>query len=816
MSEGKNGYPGLPVRHGLAIQGVFAFACGAILLYRSTVLPPWEWFIVAIVAVFFACRALNSTLPAWIPVCFLGLVLGAGWASSQAGKRLSEQLPATMEGQRLTVSGYLCDIPTVGGFRSVRFSLCVTQWHGPPVPPDQSRNLPRKIRLSWYGTEPTSLPGHRMTLDVVLKRPHGTLNASGFRYEDWLFRHGYQATGTVKSASPNDRVPCGFHCLYRKSHAGLVAWVQQAFGEARQFPLISSLMVGYRGYLTDTHWDVLKATGTIHLVAISGLHLGLIALGAGFLSRKGLLRLPGSGVSEGQIRALSFFVVAGSCLLYALAAGFTVPTQRALVMVVVVGWSLLVAEERTPWSAWVFALAVVLLLDPFAPLDQGFWLSFIAVSVLVWVFAGRFRQASWLKGLLIAQLAIFAGLWPVLEYTGQGQPLAGAVVNLIAIPWVSFVVMPVVILSGLLVAVIPAADAVVIPLLDMVLGVLWDGLAWAASWQAPDFRPPVELLLPMAGLVLLMVWVPWIQFRLAGALALILGVSSLGVWEEDGKVNPYVDSPEVLIWDVGQGLSVLIRHQRHVMIFDTGPEVPGLFSSVESTVLPELKRLGINRIDTLVISHGDNDHAGGLAMMEQRVEIGKIISGEPGVIRDRLGHTAVEITLCKPGMSGSIGLLAVDYWRYSEALEGNDASCVVTIRDHGSGNEWILPGDITDRAEQPYINYRRREGDLAVPGNRMVLAPHHGSKTSSSQRWVQALHPDYVVYSAGYRHRFGHPHEDVVARYGQVGAVPLNTACSGMISVSAGVNAMIIREIRDRAPFWINAPGLTRDQCKIP
>ncbi|KAA1175208.1 DNA internalization-related competence protein ComEC/Rec2 [Marinobacter salinexigens] len=796
------------------MQGVFAFACGAILLYRLTVLPPWEWFIVAMVAVFLICYALRAALPGCILVCILGLVLGVSWTAWHAGNRLSQQLPSSMEGERLTVSGYLCDIPSVGGFRSVRFSLCVTHWHTPSSGNKNAPNLPRRIRLSWYGTALTDLPGHRMTMEVVLKRPHGTLNGAGFRYEDWLFRQGYRATGTVKAASLNESVPCGIHCTYRKSHAELVLWVQRAFGEARQFPLISSLMVGYRGYLTDTHWDVLKATGTIHLVAISGLHLGLIALGAGFFCRRVLLLIPGRWVSEGRIRVLSFVLVVVSCLVYGLAAGFTVPTQRALVMVTVAGWSLLVAQEQTPWSAWVLALVSVLLLDPFAPLDQGFWLSFVAVSVLIWVFSGRFRQVSWIKGLLIAQLAIFAGLWPVLEGLGQGQPLAGAAANLLAIPWVSFVVMPVVILSGLLVAVFPAAMNVAIPLLDLVLGGLWDALVWVASWPVPEFRLPVPLLAASAVMVLLMVWVPWIRLQLA--CAGILGVTLVSMWDESGQVNPYVETPEVRIWDVGQGLSVLVRHQRDVLLYDTGPEVPGLFSSVESTVLPELRRLGVKRIDTLVISHGDNDHAGGMEMLVEGVEVGSIVSGEPGVVRERLGHAEAGVTLCKQGMSAKVGRLTTGYWRYKSGIEGNDASCVLSIRDHEFGHEWILPGDITVRSEQAYINDRRRYGDLAIPGKRLVVAPHHGSKTSSSQAWVEDLRPDYVVYSAGYRHRFGHPHKDVVARYREVGATPLNTACSGMITVSAGVNAMIIREIRDSAPFWIKAPGLARDQCKIP
>ncbi|WP_036128621.1 DNA internalization-related competence protein ComEC/Rec2 [Marinobacter nitratireducens] len=814
MSEGNYPCPGSPVRHGLARLGIFAFACGAILLYRLSVLPPWQWLIVSIITVFliFIASRSGKFLALWCVV--LGLAVGLGWAGLHSWARLAERMPPSLEGQRLAVSGYLCDVPSVGSFHSVRFSFCVTEWHVREVASDAGLRLPSLLRLSWYGASPADLPGRRLRLEVTLKRPHGTLNSAGFRYEDWLFRKGYRATGSVKSVAEDLRVPCGIRCTYQGVYAGAVSWVNREFGDADHFPLIASLIVGYRGYLDDAQWDVLKATGTIHLVAISGLHLGLVALGAGFIARRLFLLLPGGLMSESGSRSGTFALVLLCCLLYALTAGFTVPTQRALVMVAVASWSVLLGREQSPWLALLMALVAVLLLDPFAPLDQGFWLSFGAVSVLVWSFAGRFKQAGWLKSLLIAQCAIFAGLWPVLALQGQGQPLMGAVANLLAIPWVSLVVMPVLAFAAAIAGLVPDASADLIPVVDAVLGSLWFFLDWAAFCGVPELQPPDSILLLLAPLVLLIVIVPWGPWRVAGVSALCVWFLQAPEAVETG--NPYVSDPEVHIWDVGQGLSVLVRHQRDVLLYDTGPAVPGVFSSVESTLLPSLAALGVRRIDTLVVSHGDNDHSGGLQRLVEALPVGAVVSGEPGVVQGKLSAADIQVSPCEEGESRTLGRLTIRYWRNPVAEEGNDASCVVTVLDDKTGAEWILPGDITGESETAFLQYRSAISDPSDVSERLVLAPHHGSKTSSTHAWVETLSPDYVIYSAGYHHRFGHPHPDVVARYRESGAVSLNTACSGMIMVRSAANRMILKEIRDQAPFWISAPGLTRDDCKIP
>ena len=798
--------PYKPQSHGVAFLCAIAFSCGVILLYRLSVLPVSWWLVAALVTAFYSVLAAKSPALRNLALVVAALIAGLAWGTWQAGHQLSQRLPPDLERIPVTVEGYVCDIPAAGSFNSQRFSFCITGWPG-----RAESGLPERLRLSWYDGEAQTLANHRLTLTVVLRRPHGTLNPSGFRYEDWLFRKGFRATGSVRSAEPTPTLPCNLHCRYTAAHQSLARWVEGRFSGASQYPLIASLMIGNRGAMESSHWEVLKATGTIHLVAISGLHLGLVALGAGFVARRTLLGFPVHCFSEESLRRGVFVMVGVSCLAYALASGFTVPTRRALIMVMIATWALTGGRETSPWQSMALAFAMVLLLDPFAPLDQGFWLSFSAVAILLVTFSGRLGAVGWLAGLFLAQMAVFVGLWPVLAQFGQGQPVAGLVANLMAIPWVSVIVMPVIIVGGMVVALVPALAEWVIPLMDAVLAGLWWLLLRLSEWQVPVLTSaslPL-LLVAASGLLVLRLPLPWIP-------ALVFSVVVLWLWPgtgsvSGGPVNRYVSVPEVRILDVGQGLSVLVRHRREVLLYDTGPAVPGVFSAMESTVLPNLKDLGVRRIDQLVISHSDSDHAGGVGLLFGSLPVGRVIAGEPEALEEVGVPANVPVQRCR-GKPETLGALELAFWRNPGDVSGNDASCVLVVRHKAT--EWILPGDITDAVEVGFL--KALESALDPSLHRVVLAPHHGSKTSSSSAWVNTLAPDHVIYTAGYRHRYGHPHPDGVARYRQSGAIALNTACSGGITLKATAEGLEVHEMRHDSPFWIGGAGLTRDQCKIP
>lgn len=412
------------------------------------------------------------------------VLAGLVWSGWHAQARLAQRLPAELEGVPLIVQGYVCDLPAPASFNGLRFSFCVTGWPGA----DRPESLPETLRLTWYQADARILRQQRLELEVVLRRPHGNLNPAGFRYEDWLFRHGYRATGRVRSAVPMASVPCGWRCQYTAARQTLAGWIERKLEGAGQYPLIASLMIGNRQAMTAEHWSVLKATGTVHLVAISGLHLGLVALASGLLSRRLLLMLPAWWMPERRLRQLVFVLTLGGCFAYALVAGFTVPTRRALIMVALATWTLLRARQSSPWHSFLLALAWVLVFDPFAPLDQGFWLSFGAVAILLALFAGRLYPPGWVHGLVLAQVAVFAGLWPILAGFGQEQPVAALVANLFAIPWVSLVVMPALALAAVLLL-FPGTEGWVVYALDMALGILWHGLELVSSWSWPGLAP---------------------------------------------------------------------------------------------------------------------------------------------------------------------------------------------------------------------------------------------------------------------------------------------------------------------------------------
>jgi competence protein ComEC len=274
--------------------------------------------------------------------------------------------------------------------------------------------------------------------------------------------------------------------------------------------------------------------------------------------------------------------------------------------------------------------------------------------------------------------------------------------------------------------------------------------------------------------------------------------------------------PQVIVWDVGQGLSVLVRHQKQALLYDTGPAIPGVFSAVESVILPNLRALGVQRLDTLVVSHGDGDHSGGLEQLVTKLPLTRLIGGEAGETAGRLRQAGLarKVDDCRR-QTLMIGRLELDFWRSESAEEGNGASCVLRIRERESATEWLLTGDITVREEAEYLSYVKnpsaRKTQKAI--NRVLLAPHHGSKTSSSDALVQALSPDTVIYTAGYRHRYGHPHPEVTRRYELEGSHQINTACAGAVIMEVESAGLVIRQVQQDALFWISGPGLARAQC---
>ncbi len=748
-------------------RAALPFALGVCLLHQVPDLPPPGLFFTLILAASIPALRLR-----WLSPLLLGLV----WAWGHAAWMLHHALPPELEGRDLEVTGRVAGLPETRG-DGLRFLFDLEAVEG--------GNTSGRVRLNWYRHVPPMHSGERWRLRVRLKAPHGFSNPGGFDYEGWLFRQGIRATGYVRRDGNNHRVDAAGYSMDR---------LRQGLGEALDAldlngvaaGLIPALVLGDRGGLQRDNWEVLTRTGTNHLIAISGLHIGIMASLAFFLLR--WLWCRGTWLAE-RLAADRAAAVAGllSAAGYAALAGFAVSTQRALIMLALVFGALLLRRTLRPMAALSIALALVLLLDPFACLSPGFWLSFGAVAVLLFGMTRRVGAGglAWRWGR--AQWLVALGLLPLLLLLfGRAAPPA-PLVNLIAVP-----------LFGLL--------------LPMVLG----GVAMALlfGWTAPLHA--VAWLLNRSYELLAQVadhpWSTWVlpeqpvwvwTAAFLGVFLLLLPRGLPGRWIGLVFMLPLFSmSPRppaegaysFTLLDVGQGLAAVVRTHAHVLVFDTGPGFSGGFNTGSAVIVPFLRARGVERVDTLIVSHADQDHAGGTQGLVKGMHVGKVLSGEP----DELG--AVSADLC----------LAGGYWRWDGVdfrllqpqlplpEEGNNRSCVLKI-DNGSAGV-LLTGDAEAEVERRLVAWQGEH----LPSH-VLVAGHHGSATSTSQGFLDAVRPDYVLFAAGYRNRYGFPRPWIAKRARDGGALTLNSADTGAIEWSfppTGKPSGPVLHRRARRHYW--------------
>ncbi len=738
--------------------GMLALAVGMVALRWMPVLPP-VWLL--------ACLALLGAglLPwrarLWRP---LGLVLlGFSWACLSAQWALDERLAPELDGQTRWLQGQVVGLPEQGK-GVVRFQL-----EGISA---RKALLPTRMRLAWHGG-PAMQAGETWRLAVKLKRPRGLVNPQGFDYEAWLLAQRIGAQGTVKQG---ERLSAA---------SGPLAWRDQlrqrmlavdAFGREGA---LAALVLGDGSGLSSADWRVLQDTGTVHLLVISGQHIGLLAallygLVAGMarlgLWPQGLPWLPSACV-----------LAAAGALGYGVLAGFQVPVQRACVTVALVLIWRLRFRHLGVWLPILLALDVVLLAEPLASLQAGFWLSFGAVVVLVWVFAGRLGAWPWWQTWGRAQWTMSMGLLPLLLGLGLPISLSGPLANLLAVPWVSLAVVPLALLGSVTLPV-PWLGERLLQLAGGVLDLLFRFLALLAEWQPAWLAPQVSswawLLGTLGALVLL---------APAGVPIRALGVALLAplLWAPRTEVP----SGQAEVWqlDVGQGLAVLVRTRQHTLLYDAGPRY-GDFDSGERLVLPSLRSLGVERLDLLLISHADNDHAGGALAVTRGLPVAQVLSGEAGDVKPALGAMP-----CSDGARWQWDDVHFETWRWPHASSSNQASCVLWI--NANGERLLLTGDIDVAAEAAWL--------AAHPGRTAdwVQAPHHGSRSSSSGAFLRALAPHSVLISRGAHNAFGHPHPQVLARYQALGLRVYDSVQQGALRLQLGANRAA-DGLREQHHFW--------------
>ena len=736
------------------LYSALAFLAGIYIYQYLPGMPSWDcwWLLAGIPLVLFSFPLLRAA-----GMFCAGLL----WICWQASQVAGTQLPAHLEGEDILVQGTVQGLPETLGGRRLRFGFLIDQISER----DRWQALPLLTRITWYRSKLSVKPGERWQLKIRLKRPRGFSNPGGFDYQRWLLAQGIQATGYVRSGKESRRLSRSEGQPVQGLRQQLSAHIQQLDVPVKMRALLRALGVGDRSAMSAAQWQVLQKTGTSHLLAISGLHVGMVAGLVFFITRTGwsLLGNPQRWPAP-RVAAAGSIVAA---LAYALLAGFQVPAQRALVMVSLWMLAVIWTGRPDPWRVWSLALLVVLLLDPFAVADPGFWLSFAAVALICLLSRGRHGQTGRWRQLLSVQFGLLLGLAPLQWLLFQQLSISAPFANLIAIPWVGLLVVPVM-LAGILS--LPFATAfgdwllglsahslsILWWLLEQLAGLpvnLWQSPAASAGWMALFALAIVTLLLPAA-------------FRLAPAGVMLLLPL---FWLQPER--PARGDVWFTLLDVGQGLAAVLETRNRILVYDSGPAFRSGFNTGDAVVVPYLVNQGYRHIDRLVISHSDNDHSGGAPSLFERMDVFSIHSGEPGEIDWARSQQ------CLAGQRWIWDQVQFEYLAPFVAGEGNNSSCVLRV-ETAAGHVLLLPGDIERRVEQQLVEqYAQR---LAAD---VLVAPHHGSRTSSTEGFISAVHPDFVLFPVGYRNRFGFPKPDVVERYRATGTRNLDTATSGAVQI---------------------------------
>jgi len=747
------------------ITGVAAFLAGVVLLQWQASLPLPGLLLLILPLLYLARRYPTFLLPALFGLGYLWALLHAHWL-------LSRELPAELEGLDVRVQGVISGLPVADEDR-VSFDLSSDRMvaGGVEIQP------PGMIRLNWYGKVPPLVPGEHWRLMVRLKRPHGFMNPGGFDYEGWLFRNRIRARGYVREDPDNRRLAGSspIYALQRLRHS-IRGLIERQFSNRQAEGQLKALVIGDRDGLSRSDWELFRATGTNHLVAISGLHIGIVAGLAFFLGRRvwtcssHLLLLYPAPVA-GAVFALAM------ATLYAGLAGFSIPTQRALIMLSVVMGAVLMKRQLAPLRSISSALLLVLLFDPLAVLSPGFWLSFLAVGVILFGISGQLHRPGLIRSWMGTQWFIALGLAPVLLAAHLEVPLVAPLVNLFAVPFYSLIVIPLA-LCGTLLSLI--WEVVGLPLLQLAawfLDISREVLILFAepglSFSLPGKFPPYLWAGVGSGTLLLLSPVGMPGRWLGVILLLPLGLLSTTKTPQAGEL--WFD-----LLDVGQGLSAVIQTRHHLLVYDAGPRFSAGFDAGSAVLVPFLQQRGINTIHKVVLSNGDDDHQGGFLSLKDHFPLGEVLSGEPQRIKGG------DAKYCRAGDQWSWDGAHFEFLHPQDpgAWSGNDASCVLRVT-HAAGS-LLLSGDIESAAE--YALLREHRAGLRAD---LVLVPHHGSRTSSTQAFVEQVGPRYALVSSGYINRYRFPREEVVARWEKRGAKVLNTANSGAIHFRMGADGRL-------------------------
>lgn len=736
-------------------------------------LPPW-WILLSAIPIGILCILCRRSAWSLLLLSLLGML----WAIQYGHGILPAQLPRDLEGRDIWMQGVVSGLPDrsmVRGAPVQRFLLRLQS----PLCSDRALRSDcyyglKKLRLSWYQQD-ALVPGQRWLLRVRAKRPHGLSNPGGFDYQAWLQQQGVGGVGYVSNGADNE-------LLGRQAFAvdhlrwQLAAYMDKTLAGLKQLPILKALLIGDKRGLQTSQWDLFARTGTTHLMVISGLHIGLVSGLAYWLGRLLVVLLLPRLAAERCAALLAITVAAA----YSAAAGFSLPTQRAFIMITVWGLVLLCRRQLAPGLGLLIALLVCLLYDPLAPIGLSFWLSFAAVAVIFYATVGRKAGLVTVTRHYHTQFIVFIGLLPILAILLGRISLQAPLANLLAVPLFSILIVPLNLLAAVLLPVNTGVAIALWRVLDQLLGY---GVAYLsvldsylpASVLAIPQMPLLAWCLAVSG-VLLLLLPRGMPLRSAGLLLLLPLLWLKPLPPPPGEVR-------LTILDVGQGLSVIVQTRRHSLVYDVGPAFSRDYDTASLVVKPYLQSRGVDHIDRLVISHSDNDHAGGWARLLQQVPVSALSYGE---VLPALDDRA---SACSAGQRWNWDGVWFEFLHPqnspghsqnadAKTVSGNNRSCVLMISS--AGHRFLLPGDIEQSVE--LLLLEQRPGQVAAD---VLVAPHHGSATSSSWAFIKTVAPGHVVFASGYRNQFGHPKPAIVQRYRQIGTTIHKTSVNGAITFNS-------------------------------
>jgi competence protein ComEC len=754
-----------------------AFVAGAFVLQNQRALPELNWALAALAAALaLALVPRERRIARVLLLALCGAAAGFGYAAWRAEVRLAEALPRALENADIEVTGIVAGLPQLTE-RGTRFAFEIED------PVRANVTLPALVSLTWYGDRgagdagrpPEVVAGERWRFTARLKRPRALANPHAYDFEAWALERDLRATGYVRAARAPERLTAridGWPYTLHRWRGEIRAAMLEHLGEARLRGVLVALAIGDQDSISAADWDVFWRTGVGHLMSISGLHITMLAALGFSVAYFAWVRVPGLAL---RVPARKAAVVAGVvvALAYTLMTGYAVPAQRTLAMLATVAACVLADRYGSPSRVLALAALAVVLLDPWAVLAPGFWLSFGAVASIFYAMSLRTGRAGRLHGAVVEQLAVTVAMVPMLVALFQQLSLVSPIANAFAIPLVSLVVVPLT-LAG---AFLPLPF-----LLDAAHGIMTLVMA-ALEWLAALPLAMLESHEPA----------PWtVACAVAGCAWLLaprgVPMRSCGaIWvaplfavlpPRPGYGEAWVD-----VLDVGNGLAVVVRTCCHAFAYDAGPRWSSESDVGSRIVVPFLRGEGIARLDGLVVSHADEDHSGGAESLAESREPPWLLSPLPP---DHELHEVVARSIrCEAGQRWrwdgvEFRVLHPDGAVYTESggkpRKENDRGCVVMVST--LAHSMLLGADVEARGEAEML-----KRDPAALAAEVLLVPHHGSRTSSTPAYLAAVNPEVAIFSVGYLNRFHHPNAMVVERYRARGVEMRRTDREGALRI---------------------------------